>query len=254
MRGLLQRALGPTVESILRRFEQSVGLEEHAALCARIEAEPPVADEEPAPAGDDAAPAGFDLAEGWDEDGAAVAALAAAAARVHERLRRGDLDPAAGDRLLADVLPGLPPRLWFRQRGALFGTARLLRALLAVADASEARTRDYTRDVCDRLLRHLEVRRDGWLPFRPAGRPAGAWDELERLRFTHALLDACERFGDLRYLNAVLKANDWHHRSLRRAGGVDPQQLALARRLYLQSFRRQEAQMRRHFARELPGA
>ena len=72
----------------------------------------------------------------------------------------------------------------------------------------------YTRDICDRLIRHLEVRREDYLPFWAATRPGDASDELEKLRFTLALLDASFHFADDRYLNAALKANDWHFRRL----------------------------------------
>ena len=248
MRGFLQERVGPLLESVLRRFEASVSLEEHQALVAKIEAEAGTPGETPTFRADAGPPHGAE----WQEDAEEVQRLAAHGEGLFGRLTRGELGAEEGDARLAEVAAVFAPRTWFLKRGVLFGTSPLLRALVAVADAPSARTRDYTRDVCDRFLRHLEVRRDGWLPFRACGRPRNACEELERIRFTHALLDASERFDDLRYLNAALKATDWNHAALERGlAGAHPVDLASARFLYAEGFRRQEALLERHFA-ELP--
>jgi hypothetical protein len=96
--------------------------------------------------------------------------------------------------------------------------------------------------VCERLLRHLEVRGDQALEFRSTAREA--WQaRLERIRFTHALLDASESFRDLRFLNTALKQNDRHHRELARAGsGVGRDLLGVH---YAASVARQESLLRR---------
>lgn len=250
MRGLLQRRLGPALEALFRRFEQSVTLAEHEALAARIEREPTVE-----PEGEASSGAAAPRDAGWPDQAAAVAAMRAHAAHVLEQLDRGVLDVARGDEILAETVQAFPPRGWFAKQGVVFGSARLLRALIAVADAPDSRTRAYTRDVCERLLRHLEVRRSVWLPFRPCGRPDHAFDEVERLGFTLALLDASERFADHRFLNAALKANDWHYAALRKhPRGVGALPFARARKRYVESFRRQEALLQRHFAAELSDA
>lgn len=246
MRGLLQRVLGPGMEALFRRFEQSVSLEEHRDLAARIAEEAPPPQRTAAPGAPSPPPA---LASDWREDPVAVAALREAAARAFARLAADPDAAAAVAPVLAAWADALPARLWFPKRGALFGTGRLLRALIAVADLPDAATRDYTRDVCDRFLRHLEVRRVDYLPFRPHSLAAGDCPEEEKLLFTHALLDASERFGDLRCLNAALKANDWHHRALRsgRPARQHPEAAARVRHLYLDAFRRQEALMHEAF-------
>lgn len=256
MRSLLQRALGPPLERVFRHFEQSVTLEDHQRFAAEIASAygsgtgvaasdlmTPSLDEEGATSIFD--PALFADAD-WHEAAAATGELRTAAARTWAAIVTGTLTPMDGDRLLEGIARSFAPRLWFLKRGALYGSADLLRALIRVAEAPDAATLAYTRDVCERFLRHLEVRRDDYLPFREHSRPPDAYDELERLRFTAALLDASERFDDPRFLNAALKANDWHWRALRSAEGqrltrAQPETARLARLHYAHEFERQEA-------------
>lgn len=136
------------------------------------------------------------------------AALLAAA------LRRGWVAPEAADGALLRAASSLEPRRWFGRTGPPEGAASLLRALLAAPAKGPGEA--YVLDVCERLLRHVEVRRGEALRLRgeaalPPGRAA-----LERLRFALALLDAARREGDLRFLNAALKRVDTEHRLLRR--------------------------------------
>jgi len=127
----------------------------------------------------------------------------------------------AGRRVGGDALAGaletltasLEPRRWFLRKGAFYGTAGLLRGLLRHPEASAA---DYTRDVCERLLRHVELRGHEALPFRPETLPSDAAPEVERARYGLALVEASRRFGDLRYLNAAIKMADLRHWDLRR--------------------------------------
>jgi hypothetical protein len=149
-------------------------------------------------------PASFD----WDTDAGAAVLLREEAPILAGALRAGwaKVD-AAGPRL--DNWTRVRPARWFLKKGGVLGCGDLLRALLArTRDGAPGPEDAYTRDVCDRLLRHLEVKRDDWLPFR-APLPA-AKAERERITFTHALLDAFEIYEDARYLNAALKANEWH--------------------------------------------
>lgn len=190
-------------------------------------------------------------AEEWQEDPAAVNALRVAGTRILAGLRTGRLSRDAADRRLGPLTRGFPPRRWFLARGPLYGSANLLRALIEVA-AGDPAAAAYTRDVCDRLLRHVEVRRADCLRFRVESRPADACDALEKLRFTHALLDASACFGDPRYLNAALKANDWHCQGLSGRGLVGaasgrPETAMLLRLFYVESVCRQEARMREGF-------
>jgi hypothetical protein len=113
---------------------------------------------------------------------------------------------AAALRSLAD---GLAADRWFLlKRGTLYGSANFLRALVAYADEAGADLESYTRIVLDRLVRHLEIKRQDALGFAARSLPEDALPALERLRFTLALLTASRTFGDARYLNAALKAND----------------------------------------------
>lgn len=192
----------------------------------------------------------------WDEDPAAREAMRSAATAVLASLRLGSTTTSDAEVLLANLTNTPKPRVWFLKRGVVYGTGELLRSLLALlARKPDAALTDYTRDVCDRLIRHLEVRREDYLPFRPDSRPEGACDELEKLRFTLALLDASRLFGDSRYLNAAMKANDWHYRWLMKAteklspsAGTPTDDLELAATFYLMSLAQQE-----ELVRELAG-
>lgn len=133
-------------------------------------------------------------------------------------LRTGRLAAPAAREAAGKIAEGLEPRRWFPRAGVRYGSANLLRTLLA---ASGAERDAYVAEVCERLLRHVEVLREESL--RLPGDRSRVQRALEQLRFTHALLDVCERFGDLRFLNAALKRNDQHYRELSRSqgGGVD---------------------------------
>jgi hypothetical protein len=192
-------------------------------------------------------PASF--GSGWHEDPGRVDEARAHCARALTRLVAFQRVPEA---LLATLCANLEPRHWFLKRGALYGTADLLRALIGALRLGHIGLEMYTRDVCDRLLRHLEVRRQKWLPFRSESRPADACEPLERVRFTLALLDAAAHFEDLRLLNAALKANDWHLQLLRSRGA---RRLEAARPVtagslqihYLASLARQERMLQERF-------
>jgi len=117
---------------------------------------------------------------------------------------------------LQSLADGLAAHRWFLlKRGTLYGSANFLRALVAHAacvDVGQPAGADlgaYTRTVLDRLIRHLEVKREDALGFAVGSLPEDALPSLERLRFTLALLAASRFFGDARYLNTALKANDW---------------------------------------------
>lgn len=115
---------------------------------------------------------------------------------------------------------GLPPRQWFvARRGCIYGTSALLRAAIGLVqlDAADSALRGYVLEVVERLLKHVEVRREAALRLAPGG-PPRASQPLERIRFTLALLEAAGAFADLRLLNAALKRNDIHLTELARRG------------------------------------
>ena len=87
------------------------------------------------------------------------------------------------------------------------------------------------------------MRREDYLPFRIDARPEDACDELEKLRFTLALLEAAHLFGDARYLNAAMKANDWHSRGFERSANKPAGDSQLVAVFYLASLSLQEQRL-----------
>lgn len=160
-------------------------------------------------------------------------------------LGAGSLTPDAARRGARALAEGFEARHWFPRKGIRLGSANLLRTLL-LATPPETQPDGYVDDVCERLLRHVEVRRDEAL--RLASAPRAPWQApLEALRFTLALLDAAARSGDARFLNAALKLNERHHRVLLRAQrGQGLGQVLLALH-YAASVARQEAWLARRF-------
>jgi hypothetical protein len=130
-------------------------------------------------------------------------------------LRSGSIRVEDATDILSAVMENLPGKDWFPSTGAIYGTSYVLRSFLALRDRPRVFA-DYARDVSERLLRHLEVRRHRALQFRTESVPVDASYLLERIRFTLSILDAADLYCDARYLNAVLKANDWHYGSVRR--------------------------------------
>jgi hypothetical protein len=132
-------------------------------------------------------------------------------------------------RVAAGALSALPPREWFiHKRGTFYGTAWLLRILIDAnariidldgdlqSDGEPRQIRSGTLDVLDRLVRHIEVRRDACLRFAA---PTLRLDEdhlLERTRYSITLLEAAGLFHDLRYLNTAMKLIDQTLSDLRR--------------------------------------
>ena len=151
----------------------------------------------------------------WGEPGPPLAAARCASAAICGGLRCGTVSASAAAGLLSDLTEDLAAGSWFPARGPLYGTSYLLRALIACVDPCSSDVRgDYVHDVCESLLRHVETKRDSALAFQPGSTPAGGSRLLERLSFTHAVLDAARAFGDIRYLSAGLKLNDWHYKTV----------------------------------------
>jgi len=266
IRGTLQRLLGPGVEALLRRLERGVAAQDHLRLAARLEraarARLPAGSDalaacEPGllagAAADETSPPALALQgvalEGAGAAGAAGswdAALEVAAAPpsavacvVLAGLRSGALSPAAGRRAVGGLLDGLEPRRWFARAGTPYGSANALRALIALgsgaAGHAEARS-----EICERLLRHVEVRREAAFRVRASDGVRPWQARLERLRFTLALLDAAQAAGDLRFLNAALKENDRRHRACARLRPARRVEDALLGLHYAASVARQE--------------
>jgi hypothetical protein len=144
------------------------------------------------------APAWSPLLEGALAPEQSLALLAGACLGVTPR--------AARARALQTLASALAPGRWFPREGFAPGAANLLRTFVADGEGALA---DYASEVCERLLRHVEVQRERAL--RPRGGVTPDANRLEQARFTLALLDAAERWQDLRFLNAALKRSDLHH-------------------------------------------
>ena len=132
-------------------------------------------------------------------------------------LKRGFVSPEKVVDILSWVVENLPAKDWFSSAGTLYGTSYVLRSVLAFCSMKHHEAfMDYIQDVGERLMRHLEVKRQKALQFRMESVPDDALYLLERTRFTIGLLDAAELFQDVRYLNIALKANDWHYKDVHR--------------------------------------
>lgn len=190
----------------------------------------------------------------WEDDPETAAACSTS---LFGRLCRGEVEAGEAIAQLRALADGFEPRRWFPlKRGTLYGSADLLRAVIRLCeivgpepppDAEPLRA--YARAVLDRTIRHLEVRRDAALELASASRAAGADVDLDRLRFSLALLDGAELFSDLRYLNSALKVQDWMLRRLQDTKPGARDRLWTLRFLhYLSALDRQEEQMRRAFS------
>lgn len=187
----------------------------------------------------------------WEE---APEERAAMSARLVSAAWAGRLTAEEGMRHAEAIAAALEPKRWFLlKRGVLPGSADALRFVLyVVREASgvagiEA-TRAYAEQVLERALRHVEVKREDALEL--CGEHGSGDEFLERLRFSHALLDGWDSFSDLRFLNLALKTQDWH---LRRLQGTPASSRDVYWTLhflfYLSAYARQERAMKDAFAR-----
>jgi hypothetical protein len=165
---------------------------------------------------------------------------------------------AVAPKVAGDALAALPPKEWFiHKRGTFYGTASLLDFLIEVNARMSDRSPDLrpedgfhpirtgTLDVLDRLIRHVEVRRNDALRFAA---PAPREDDdtlLERMRFAIALIEAAELFGDLRYLNSAMKLIDNALVDLRRGAPKQESQSMRSRLAYVVALTAQEGLMRK---------
>lgn len=184
--------------------------------------------------------------------------LHAQTAPLQAGLRRGLLCETDAFDAIWPALEQREPRHWFLvAKGVRYGSADLLRSAVGLLGreirggspaASGPELRDYLRETLDRLIRHVEVRREAALGFAPESLPPEADSTLERLRFTLALLEGARVFADVRYLNTALKLDDWHLRVLRRDRGAASDPRVASRFLhYLVALSAQEEHMQEIF-------
>ena len=152
--------------------------------------------------------------------------------------------------VLTELVSGFEPRQWFiARRGVLHGTSALLRALISYVHghSDDDPLGRYVGEVLDRLLKHVEVRREEALRLAETARP-DASQAQERIRFTFALLEGSAAFGDLRLLNAALKRNDLHLAELCRKGRHRDDLWWIELAAYASSIALQERHMKDAFA------
>ncbi len=109
------------------------------------------------------------------------------------------------------------------ERGVfMVGSADHLRVLLNTE--LDDTPRAWIDDQLERLLRHVETRRQESLQqFSPTLDKEAAWNE--RHAVTRLFLQVARERGDLRFLNAALKLNDWAFKFHRRMPADDPRLL-----------------------------
>ncbi len=112
------------------------------------------------------------------------------------------------------------------------GTAAALARLLGGEGPPDARKAMQERWL-PALLRHVELKRREALRLRPGGTPLETW--MERDETAILFVRAAKTWGDLRYLNAAMKLNDWGYAVHRRAVPVQ------LRARYLLALAEQEA-------------
>jgi len=106
------------------------------------------------------------------------------------------------------LVEGLPLNELFNSNGMVFGSSFLLRSLLIlVREEIGAEFLDYTKDISELILRRLEIKKEGVLLMDTNIKNEKS-SILEHLRCIRAVLEVYIVFGDVRFLNAALKAND----------------------------------------------
>jgi len=106
------------------------------------------------------------------------------------------------------LVEGLPSNKLFNSNGMIFGSSFLLRSLLIlVKEGLGAEFMDYTKDISELMLRRLEIKKESVVLMDANGRNEKS-SILEHLRCIRAVLEVYIVFGDVRFLNAALKAND----------------------------------------------
>lgn len=106
------------------------------------------------------------------------------------------------------LVEGLPSNKLFNSNGMIFGSSFLLRSLLIlVKEGLGAEFMDYTKNISELMLRRLEIKKESVVLMDANGRNEKS-SILEHLRCIRAVLEVYIVFGDVRFLNAALKAND----------------------------------------------
>ncbi len=106
---------------------------------------------------------------------------------------------------------GLAGRIPVSRAGIPMGTSAMLASLLELEGLSAG---DFVLECIERMMRHVELRRTQAFP--PIAGTSGDDLWLEKHQAAILLARASDILGDLRYLNAALKLNDFAYRAHRR--------------------------------------
>ena len=151
----------------------------------------------------------------WEDSRVDVAAARPLTAVIFCGLKAGFVTPDQAGPLLLKQIGNLTPDDWFYPEGILYGSSFLLRSLLTLSQVKwQGLSVDYIKEVSERLLQVIEIKRQRAFEFRMKSVPKDASYPLERLRFTLALFEAAGVFNDIRFLNAGLKMNDWNTKTV----------------------------------------
>jgi len=126
-------------------------------------------------------------------------------------LCNGFLDGQDAAKITSKLIITLPPNRWFysgTSARVIYGTSFLLRTLLLLCKTNyRNQFNDYTNDVCERLLRKVEIKKENIFNF-VEHESYNTNLVLEQMRFIISILEISSTNKDLRFLNAGLKAND----------------------------------------------
>lgn len=151
-------------------------------------------------------------------------------------------DPPTLSRTPMEWFQGLEGNAVVGKDGLRSGAGAYLEQLLL---SGEEACGESIKTELERLLRHVEVKRDLCLsPIVPAVSWDQAWVEKHRVAILFAR--HARRAGDLRFLNTALKLNDWAFSSHRK---MNPRHHAGPLMVYLRSLVEQEAACKELLAR-----
>ena len=127
-------------------------------------------------------------------------------------INSNQISPAKAITFLRTLSESLPARCWFARAGVHNGSALFLSALISLQAKGETSLTPYLEDVLERLMRHVEIKREDALQFHTDATHKSFLQE--RLWFVLCLLKASSLFQDLRLLNTALKMHDHYYRHI----------------------------------------
>ena len=123
-------------------------------------------------------------------------------------LNTGALERDYIESVIEKLILFLPPDQWFKTSSQIYGKSFLLRSIINLcANNPEYDCHDYLKNVCEHLLKRMEIRRE-IMVLSTNNKNDASICLLEQLRINIAVLESGVFFNDLRFLNAAMKSND----------------------------------------------